>query len=446
MGVPAKRWKDEGERWFYVTLLSNFSRAFDKYSRAYSKNFIPESTFPDRFFLLKEHELSIGIEKAARLLEKNGRSDDRLIALETRFPDEALFPNTRTGRGHFIPRNFITVETLHRIGRGGMKTLWNLEEAYAASLKLNSPLLKNYADLQPRSLSILPIALACDAACPFCFSKASVSYEQETRKMDLARTRSVLEAGKARGAERAVITGGGEPGKLPFSRLLDLVKECSRVYPKVILITNGSFLSKKNEAERKESLQKLAEAGLTVLAVSRHHASGEVNEKLMHLPHDVERTVKTWATHRSSLPNLKMRAICVLQKGGVDSLEALENYLTWAAAHQIPEICFKELYVSTSQESVYYSQAANKWSRLHQVSLKLILDFAQTRGWKEIERLPWGARIFEGAWEGAPLRIAAYTEPSLFWERRHGIARSWNLMADGRCLASLEDRNSEIIL
>ena len=44
------------------------------------------------------------------------------------------------------------------------------------------------------------------------------------------------------------------------------------------------------------------------------------------------------------------------------------------------------------------------------------------------------------------IRVAAYTEPSLFWERSHGVARSWNLMSDGRCLASLEDRASEILL
>ncbi|MEZ0091017.1 hypothetical protein ABH925_002176 [Streptacidiphilus sp. EB129] len=41
--------------------------------------------------------------------------------------------------------------------------------------------------------------------------------------------------------------------------------------------------------------------------------------------------------------------------------------------------------------------------------------------------------------------IAAYTEPSLLWERTSGIARSWNVMADGRCDASLEDQASEIV-
>jgi hypothetical protein len=61
-------------------------------------------------------------------------------------------------------------------------------------------------------------------------------------------------------------------------------------------------------------------------------------------------------------------------------------------------------------------------------------------------RLPWGAPVYRGKWLGKPLRVAAYTEPSLFWERTQGIARSWNVMTDGRCHVSLEDRASEIKL
>jgi len=42
------------------------------------------------------------------------------------------------------------------------------------------------------------------------------------------------------------------------------------------------------------------------------------------------------------------------------------------------------------------------------------------------------------------VQVAAYTEPSVGWERAHGLVRSWNLMADGTCLASLEDPASAL--
>jgi hypothetical protein len=80
------------------------------------------------------------------------------------------------------------------------------------------------------------------------------------------------------------------------------------------------------------------------------------------------------------------------------------------------------------------------------VPLSLVTGFSDRHGFKVESRLPWGAPVYGSRWLGRLLRIAAYTEPSLFWERAHGIARSWNVMADGRCHVSLEDRASEIKL
>jgi hypothetical protein len=51
--------------------------------------------------------------------------------------------------------------------------------------------------------------------------------------------------------------------------------------------------------------------------------------------------------------------ICVLQKGGVASSGDVDGYVRWAVASGTSEICFKELYVSTTAESVYHSRAAN---------------------------------------------------------------------------------------
>src|SRR5690349_20532303 len=59
---------DTTEALYHVTVLSNFLRGYDKYARVYDKARIVESTFPDRFFLLAEHEMGIGIAKASALL------------------------------------------------------------------------------------------------------------------------------------------------------------------------------------------------------------------------------------------------------------------------------------------------------------------------------------------------------------------------------------------
>ena len=166
----------------------------------------------------------------------------------------------------------------------------------------------------------------------------------------------------------------------------------------------------------------------------------------MSLGTDVAAIVRTWSAGRSRWSGLSLRLTCVLQRDGVDTPEMLERYVDWATGLGVEEICCKELYVSTSVESVYHRHAANEWSHAHQVPLALVLGFAARHGFTEEARLPWGAPVFRGEWRGRPLRLAAYTEPSLFWERTHGLARSWNLMANGRVLASLEERTSEIRL
>ena len=63
---------------------------------------------------------------------------------------------------------------------------------------------------------------------------------------------------------------------------------------------------------------------------------------------------------------------------------------------------------------------------------------------KKIIELPWGSPVYLLKHTAGDVRIAAYTEPSVGWERTNGIARSWNLMFDHKCYASLESDESLI--
>jgi hypothetical protein len=53
------------ETLWHVTVLSNFARGYDKYARVYSKAGIAESTFPDRFFLLRRRSWRSAFAKQA---------------------------------------------------------------------------------------------------------------------------------------------------------------------------------------------------------------------------------------------------------------------------------------------------------------------------------------------------------------------------------------------
>jgi len=434
---------------WHVTVLSNFARAYNKYTRTYSKAAIPESTYPDRFFLLRKGELDIGIRKAGALLTKLALPGNRLIALGTRVSVDQLKPNTRTGLGQYVESSIIHVEEVALI-EDNDPDAWlvsvSTEEVSALSLQLLSPELHRYSEIKPRSFSILPIARGCQASCPFCFSEASASAEQEQAKLNLGHLRQFAEEARSRGAERFVITGGGEPGLVRHELLREVITIGRQTLGKTILITNGHHLANRTPIALAEQLADYANAGLSVLAISRHHYDADASEQLMSLRTDVASIAQAWNQGRARWPYLRLRFTCVLQKGCIDRVEALEAYIDWTSNLGVSEICFKELYVSTSVESVYHRHAANEWSHANQVPLSLVLEFATRHGFEEIDRLPWGSPVFRGHWKGRPMQIAAYTEPSLFWERAHGIARSWNLMSDGRCLVSLEDRASEISL
>jgi hypothetical protein len=66
-------------------------------------------------------------------------------------------------------------------------------------------------------------------------------------------------------------------------------------------------------------------------------------------------------------------------------------------------------------------------------------------GAEKIDKLAWGCPIFRYQTElGTTMQIAAYWEPTQTWEQEHGICRSYNLLTDGKCYVSLEDKNSAI--
>src|SRR5579872_1077229 len=300
------------ESLYYVTVLSNLVRGYDKYARVYDKSRIPESTFSRQFFLLARHELHIGIAKASSLLQKLQIPGNCLIALETHAYAHELHPNLRTGRGRFLEQHFIALDAIHHVDESGELCEIRIEEACALSLRLHIEGSRAYEQIVPRSVSILPIARACQAKCPFCFSKASVSAEMLAKPIDWQRVAEVLRQGKLRGAERAVITGGGEPSLLADGDLDRLIREAAAVFPKVVLISNGFKWGRMEEAERAAALQGLDAAGLSVLAISRHHFDSARNSELMHLHTQSEQVAQSWSAAQSSLHRLKLRWICVL--------------------------------------------------------------------------------------------------------------------------------------
>src|SRR5690242_7404765 len=88
--------------------------------------------------------------------------------------------------------------------------------------------------------SVLPVRMACNCRCPFCFSRSSISaLEREFRpRLDLDR---YFADARERGATRLVVTGGGEP-LLRKNWTIEILRSGKRWFDETALFTNASLL------------------------------------------------------------------------------------------------------------------------------------------------------------------------------------------------------------
>jgi hypothetical protein len=151
-------------------------------------------------------------------------------------------------------------------------------------------------------------------------------------------------------------------------------------------------------------------------------------------------------TRAANAVGLRTRAICVIQRDGVATVRDVQAYIARSAEDGFAEVCFKELYVSSLRENAWARNSVNRHCEDQRIPLSIVVSAVERLGFERTAMLPWGSPVYSGEIDGRPIRVAAYTEPSVGWERTHGLVRSWNAMADGTCLASLEDPSSTIEL
>jgi cyclic pyranopterin phosphate synthase len=278
-----------------------------------------------------------------------------------------------------------------------------------------------WAECRFLTCSVLPVRVACNLRCPFCFSKSSVSALRHER----AGWRDLEVAGyydfaKQRGATRLVITGGGEPLLRPDD-VIHLVTLGRHWFDEVACFTNGTFLTP-------DLSRRLADAGLSYLCYSRHAVSDDDNRRLMG---DGAPDLLDFLTASAAGP-LKVRATCVLCRDFVDDGADVRRYIEALAGHGVREFTFKHTYIAY-EGSLFRGSGEDVWAREHHV------DFDPFAGQGEVvARLPWGPCIRRLG----GVQACYYHEPTPRWELEHRLCRSSNLLSDGAVYASLEDRRS----
>lgn len=440
--------------------LSNWVRGFDRYRQTFDKAALPRARFPDCFYVLADDaptdQVAAALAKTWDLARRLGVPGDRVVRLQCRLPvvdgpqaaQEGLFaaPNTFTGTGigWCWPSTVLPLTDYAFITEEGQVQPAPHETITAAAFSLPDHGLHAWADCAPRSFSVLPVAQACNANCAFCFSKASMSDAVVPHKLDLESVAQWSSLARTRGASRAVITGGGEPMLIPFPLMEALIARLRVDFESILLITNGSRLVsgtiKHGEQAMLQTLHAWRTAGLSRLAISRHGTDEASDAALMGLAVPVAQALSL--VHRAGIPS---RLICVMQKGGVETPADVQAYLERAAHEGTRQVCFKELYVSSLSENPWAPSRENLYCQANQVPLSMLLSALEAMGLRQTATLPWGSPVYTGEVAGVSMEIAAYTEPSVGWERARGQVRSWNWMSNGECIASLEDPSSRLV-
>ena len=269
--------------------------------------------------------------------------------------------------------------------------------------------------------SVLPVRLACNCHCPFCFSKSSIS-ALRTDKADWTRlnVERFYKYSKERGAKRLVITGGGEP-LLKADACVDLIRRGSIYFDEIALFTNGTFLDR-------TLAQKLMDAGLNYICYSRHHYNDTQCRKLMG---DASPAIEEFV---ENCRGLTIRATCVMTKNWIDTPEKVHEYIRRLSEFGVEQFTFKHTYVAY-RDSFFKNSKANQWSRDHQIESDPFANLGVV-----LFELPWGPQVRRIGTK----QVCYYYEPTPAWELENRLCRSTNLLSDGTVYASLEDQRSQL--
>lgn len=286
-----------------------------------------------------------------------------------------------------------------------------------------------WAACRTLTASVLPVRVACDCACRFCFSKSSISslaFEKASfADIDVD---AYCAFAKAKGATRFVITGGGEPLLLP-DVVVELVARARAHFSEVCLFTNGARLARTPGLARA-----LRDAGLSYLCWSRHHDDDDANRAIMG---DTAPDAKDVLAAVAGLFPMRLTTVMTTASiaGRADAFRLLRHF----AKRGIDQFTFKHTYVPYDG-SVFAGAAEDGFAAAHAVNDDPFVD----DDGPVVLTLPWGPRVRAIDVDGVATRTAFYFEPTPAWEKEHRLCRSLNLLSDGHVFASLEERSSRL--
>lgn len=233
-----------------------------------------------------------------------------------------------------------------------------------------------------QSLSIVVPTGKCWNHCKFCVShmhhedygKSIITNDNCLPESYINRIKFVRDEG----CNSMVITGTAEPQQnLPFIyALLKANKNLPKPFYNISLQTTGSGLDE-------NSISRLADLGLTTLALSINSFDDKTNWDIADTPYSLRKLTLLELIWTAKKYNLNVRACFNLT--AYFSMYGPADFFNWAAEHKVDQVTFRKIYKSGDGEEAKWVEN-NEFSERQFTWIKNFVE----RGGIPIARLPYG--------------------------------------------------------
>jgi hypothetical protein len=221
--------------------------------------------------------------------------------------------------------------------------------------------------------------------------------------------------------------------------VLDVLDAHGRASPvgERVLYSNGNGLSPRTTGAH--LVPRLAAFGLTRVELSRHAVAQGDNDAIMRFhAHAATRDNDAFAeaVQFARAGGLRVRLVCVVQRGGVADLDAAERYLAWARALGVDDVVFRELSRTGARYRANASLRLVDDARVPIETFLRALEGRNARAFAPIERTRgYYYENVRGTWDGVSVTFEASDYVDMKARHASGVVHKLVFHANGNLCA-----------
>lgn len=244
-----------------------------------------------------------------------------------------------------------------------------------------------------QTFSIVAGSEACNARCPFCVSKMTVSHGLGLKEPEVCwrNFRKACRLAERNGVTTAMLTGKGEPTLFPDQLSQFLVELRPFGFPLVELQTNGILLAERADRYLPH-LRRWYELELSMIAISIVHYQPERNREI-YLPGSEQYIDLAALIESLHGIGFSVRLACVMADGYIDSVAEIDRLIDFARAHAVERLSVRPV----ARPSRSREGEVERWTEEHFLKpeqQRAITAHLERRG-VELMRLSHGAIVYD---------------------------------------------------